>query len=46
MNIVLGGFMRSFIEKSQPMTAMPAMFSLEVAVEGSGWLQAIVRSSA
>lgn len=43
----LGGLIRSFIEKSQLMTALQMMFSLEVAITlGSEWLQTIVRSSA
>jgi hypothetical protein len=46
IKMVLGGLIRSFMEKSQSTTALHAMFSLDVAKVGSEWLQAIVRSSA
>ncbi len=46
MKMVLGGLIRSFMEKSQSLAALHAMFSLDVAKVGSEWLQAIVRLSA
>jgi hypothetical protein len=44
--MVLGGLITIFMEKSQSMTALHMIFSLDVAVVGSEWLQVIFKSSA
>jgi hypothetical protein len=46
MKMVFGGLIKSFREKSQSTTALQEMFNLSEAVDGSAWLQAIVKSSA
>jgi hypothetical protein len=46
IKMVVGELIRNFMEKSQSMTALHAIFSLDVAVVGSEWLQAIFKSLA